>query len=153
MASFQECLKNSKINASYIKRNSLVMELNSAVSNVKLLSKETPKVRQFLALEKEVDGLMSRLKTENALFTQLLMSQNPDISTEGQFTSDQTSIRSHCFTSLQVVDDYRGLLEDKKLVKSAIEEQDATIHQQGVTDLLAKLSENLKTLTDIGKNQ
>ena len=121
MASFQECLKNSKINASFIKRNSLVMELTSAVSNVKLLSKEAPKVRQFLTLEKEVDGLMSRLKTENALFTQLLMSQNPDISTESQFTSDQTSIRSHCFTSLQVVDDYRGILEDKKLVRSVIE--------------------------------
>ena len=153
MASLQDCLRIPKINSQFIKRNSALMELNNAVANVKQLNKATPKVRQFLVMEKEIDGLMSRLKSENAIFTQALLSQNPDINSDSNFNSDQVSIRSKCFSSMEAVDDYRGLLEEKNLIRSATQDQDLMNQQQSVNDLLAKLSANLEVLTTIGKAQ
>ena len=95
MASFQDCLRIPKINSQFIKRNSVLMELNNAVANMKQLNKETPKVRQFLVME-EIDGLMSRLKSENVIFTQALLSQNPDINSDSNFSSDLLLSRIEC---------------------------------------------------------
>ena len=117
MASFTECLTIGKIQTQYVKRNATLLDFNNTVENVKRLSTTEPKARQFLSLEKEVVSLSAKLKAENALFVQLLLVQNENIASDSKFGADQLSVNTQCFDSMSVIDDYHGILEDKKIDK------------------------------------
>ena len=150
MASFTECLTIGKIQTQYVKRNATLLDFNNTVENVKRLSTTEPKARQFLSLEKEVVSLSAKLKAENALFVQLLLVQNENIASDSKFGADQLSVNTQCFESLSVTDDYRGILEDKKLIKSATDTQES-VQNLSLNSVLEKLTENVEKLTAIGK--
>ena len=155
MASFGDCLSNSKVNQAYIRRNAFCMDLNSAISNVCQLDRESPKLRQFITLEKEAESLLGKVKTENNMMVQLMMQVAPDISSDGGFTQDQTSIRGSCLQCITKLDEYRTLLEQKNLIPSLDEQQAAAAagRSTDVTNMLNQLSKNLASLTEIGKGQ
>ena len=157
MASFADCLSHSKINAAYIKRNAVIMDMNSTVSFINQLNRDNPKTRQFLTFEKEAETLLIKVKHENNLFIQLLLSAAPDISSDVSFTQDQNSFRSTTLACINSLDDFRTLLELKNLVPTITEQQAtataAATTSADVASLIQHLSKNLTTLTDLGKKQ
>ena len=157
MASFADCLSHSKINAAYIKRNAVVMDMNSTVGFINQLNRDNPKTRQFLTFEKEAETLLIKVKHENNLFIQLLLSAAPDISSDVSFTQDQNSFRSTTLACINSLDDFRTLLESKNLVPTITEQQAtataAATTSADVASLIQHLSKNLTTLTDLGKKQ
>ena len=153
MSTFNECLAHQKINAAYIRRNAAVMDLNSVVSQVKSLDKDNPKPRIFLQHEKELESLALKVKTENNMMVQLMLSAQPDISSDSTFTSDQSGIRASTLSSINVVDEYRTILETKGLVPSLAQTQNQDATSGEFSDMLKQLGKNLTMLTEIGKSQ
>ena len=90
------------------------------------------------------------------MMVQLMLSASSDVSSDSNFTTDQSSVNSSTLAAISTVDEYRTILESKGLVPSLAEEQAA---QAAVTvpgdfsDFVKQLSKNLATLTEIGKQQ
>ena len=150
---FADCVKIPKIHAVFIRRNAAVMNLHSSISNIGQLDKTEPKLRQFLALEKEAELQLEAVKKENTLLIQLMMSQIETVSSDAAFTADQTSIRSASLNAINAIDEYRTLLEDKGLVQTLAQQQQAVAPSAEMTDLLRQLLKTQSVLTDIGKSQ
>ena len=157
MSAFADSLGHAKINAAHIRRNAVLLDLNSALRSIRQLDKENPKVRIFLNLEKEVESLLSKVKSENNMMVQLMLSASSDVSSDSNFTTDQSSVNSATLVAIQTVDDFRTILEEKGLVPTLQEEQAAATAGGAVSgdfsDVMKQLSKNLLTLTEIGKQQ
>ena len=150
---FADCVKIPKIHAVFIRRNAAVMNLHSSISNIGQLDKTEPKLRQFLALEKEAELQLEAVKKENTLLIQLMMSQIDTVSSDAAFTADQTSIRSASLNAINAIGEYRTLLEYKGLVQTLAQQQQAVAPSAEMTDLLRQLLKTQSVLTDIGKSQ
>ena len=62
MSAFADSLSHAKINAAYIRRNSVLLDLQSAVRSVRQLDKDNPKARLFITIEKEVESVIVESK-------------------------------------------------------------------------------------------
>ena len=123
MSTFNDCLAHQKANAVYIRRNAACLDLQNAVSQVSQLDRENPKVRLFVNYEKEIDVIIQKIKTENNMMIQLMLSAQSNIAADQTFNSDQEVIRSGTLAALNALDEYRTLLESKGLVQTLQQQQ------------------------------
>ena len=110
MASFNELIKSKPVKAAYVKRQSVVAELDNTIQAISELDTETPNARTFNRVEVAANGLLEELKVAISELDCLLFSANPDIKSDVDYVSDKKLVRECQFKLYNAMDSYTDLM-------------------------------------------
>ena len=113
MASFNELIKSKPVKAAYVKRQSVVAELDNSIQAISDLDTETPNARTFNRVEVAANGSLEELKIAINDLDIILYKSKPDIESDEDYVADQKIIREWQFKLFNAIDSYIDLLKDK----------------------------------------
>ena len=93
MATFNDLIRSGKVKAAYLKRDATLGEISNKTLSIVDLDKETPNFRTFDRLETNANKSLEELKLANSELRILLANENPDISNDESYITDQKQLR------------------------------------------------------------
>ena len=113
MASFTSLIKSGKIKTAYLHKQAVLEDINTHVQIITELDKDSPSERVFSRMERDADTTIHDLKVAIRELSKLLYEQNPEISTDTDFLSDQKNNRGEMLCLFHVIDEHIKVLNVK----------------------------------------
>ena len=117
MSEFKSLLAIENINDVFVRREAAKVEVTNTVNKLKSLDTLKPNLRQFTALDKELESNLKGLRDDNHVFIESLLHESPTITSDSEFGKDQGVVWSIQFEALKEKDNYQQLLEESSLLQ------------------------------------
>ena len=93
MATFIEMIKHKAVQPTFLKKESLVAELERQLNAIKTLNTEVPNARSFNRVEVAANESVEALKEANRELHIILYKENPDVEADEDYVADQELTR------------------------------------------------------------
>ena len=113
MATFTSLVKSGKVQAAYLHRGAILIDIYEKDLSIERLDQETPNARTFERLETKATKSLEELKLAKRELYILLEQANHDIKDDEEYIADQKLGLDNEFALLNAIEDYIQLLNSK----------------------------------------
>ena len=139
MATFSELITSKPINAAFLKKQSVVAELDNIRKAIGDLDRDSPNARTFCRIESSATESLEELKGATSELDYFLFKANPDITSDEDYEADKKFNRNCQFKLYNAIDNYTDLLKEKEIPYPPDKAQVPAPNPGDLADVLAQL--------------